>query len=312
MNKFMIVLVAILLLAYGTCDNPVGPNGPEPDTTTIPESKPPIVAEPFTWDGSAGFSLFAGLVLDSQGIQAAWTQALSHGRNTARVCAETEYWNGSPQYPSIPRNPDRLDAFLDTVARIPGAQVLLMGNCTLKHGPHDTAQPLGPQYEWNIKVAKIAAKYPNVALEVVNEPWRFNQVPESAVNRMIADAHRQGVQMVGADDSICKGDRARYAYRGADFVSWHPCRIVNREPWDPSQAILQEWADRNGGMVVLSETVAWDDNGDQCSNGLRTCDKGRIERYQRRCNRASDCVFFFHSEDGLAARVPMSWMALAN
>lgn len=317
MKKYLVVLTAMafLLLACETCDSPIAP--PPPDTTTtVPEPspppvKPPRVDQPFTWDGAHGFSLFAGLILDEQGINAIFSQAFSKGRNTARVCGETEYWPGNDLYPRIPRNLDLLDSFLDTVARIPGAQVLLMPNCTLKGGPHDDKMPLGPQYDWNIKAAKVAAKYKNVAIEVVNEPGRFRAVPPDAVNRMINDARNQGVEWVGADDGICKGDEPRHAYRAANFISWHPCRRVDDEPWDPSRSTLEEWMDAHGSLV-LSETVAWDDDQNQCNNGLRTCDKERIDRYQRRCNRVPGCVFFFHSEDGLAARVPFSWMAGAQ
>jgi len=297
------------------CNSAAGPSPtptsstPEPTPTTTVPAKPPRVDQPFRWDGASGFSLFGGLKLEESEIERIFSQARNARRDTARVCAETEFWPDVEDYPRTPRDLDRLDAFLDTVARIPGAQVLLMSNCTLKHGG------LGwePQRKWNREVAKVASEYQNSAIEVVNEPYHYGHFfhrKEELVRQLIREARAASGLMVGADDSFCtKADNLRhYLYSSVSFASFHPCRNTGSEPWDPPKSHLRELVEQNGGLAVLSETVAWDDNGDECDHFLRTCDRERIRSYERRCEATPGCVFIFHSEDGLAARVPFSWM----
>ena len=309
----LIWLFCLLMVAcpLDDCDSAAGPSPtPEPTTTTTVPAKPPRIDQPFAWEGASGFSLFAGLRLEDSEIEGAFLQARNAQRDIARVCAETEFWPGTEDYPRIPRDLERLDGFLDTVARIPGAQVLLMSNCTLKHGG------LGwePQREWNRKVAQVASEYANVAIEVVNEPYHYGHFfhgKENLVRQLIREARSaSGGLLIGADDSFCtKRENLRhYLYSSVDFASFHPCRNTGNKPWDPPKSHLRELVDENGGLAVLSETVAWDDNGDECDHFLRTCDKERIRIYERRCEATHGCIYFFHSENGLAARVPFSWM----
>jgi hypothetical protein len=292
-----------------TGPSPPTPGNPTTTTTIEPEpTRPPRVDRDFTWDGASGFSLFAGLRLNENEIDNIFRQAQGARRNTARVCAETEFWDDSADYPRIPRNLELLDSFLDTVARIPGAQILLMSNCTLKHGGLNWET----QRQWNASVAKVARKYSNIAIEVVNEPWHpyhFFNHKEGLVRQLIREAHQHapGLQ-VGADDEVCRDGNMTHALLNAvDFASFHPCRETNGNAWDPSKGYLNRLVEANGS-AVLSETVAWNDAGDRCDHFLRTCDRERIRTYERRCERQYGCVFFFHSEDGLAARVPFSWM----
>lgn len=306
---FCLVFVACPL---DDCDSAAGPS-PPPDpvtttTTSVPEG-PPRVDQEFTWDWAAGFSLFAGLRLEEHQIRSLFAQARNARRNTARVCAETEFWRGDESYPAIPRSAEKLRAFLDVVARIPGAQVLLINNCTLKHSSNFKMQE-----EWNIRASRVAGEFKNVAIEVVNEPQRhldFFHDKEHLVRQLIREArtHSGGLQ-IGADDSFHRSSTnlRHYLFSSVDFVSFHPARTSHDRPWDPNRADMREVKDANPGkQVVFSETVAWDDNGDNCSNWLRTCERERIINYERRCEREG-IVFFFHSEDGLAARVPFSWM----
>jgi hypothetical protein len=309
------MMFALLFVAcpMDNCDSMAGPD-PEPPpvttTTTIEEPDiPPRVDQEFTWDGASGFSLFAGLRLDEQEIRTIFVQAHNARRNTARVCAETEFWPDNENYPAVPRSVETLRFFLDTVARIPGAQVLLINNCTLKHSSNFKMQE-----EWNIKASQVAGEFKNVAIEVVNEPQRhldYFHDKEHLVRQLIRDARRHsGGLQVGADDSFHRSSTnlRHYLLSSVDFASFHPARTSNNQPWDPNRAYLRNVKEANPGkQIVLSETVGWDDNGDQCTNWLRTCERERIIYYERRCEREG-IIFFFHSEDGLAARVPFSWM----
>ncbi len=336
MRKFIVglVTVAVLLLACETCDSPTSPPVEPPTTTTTVEpTKPPRVDAEFTWDGMAGFSLFAGLRLTEEEIHIAYNQAFAAGRNTARVCAETEFWPDNALLPRVPRDLDNLNRFLDVVARIQGAQVLLMNNCTLKHGDGISGMD---QTVWNFAVTKTVVgwkcsddyqtcyprdeavePYRNVAIEVVNEPWHWKHYyyhKDGEVRALLRNARNaaEGHQ-VGADDHFCAHtDSYRHYLSGhIDFASFHPCRDAYNKPWDPSKKILKRLVNANGGLAVLSETVAWDDNGDQCEHFLRTCDKNRILDYERDCSEVPGCRFVFHSEDGLSATVPFSWMPQA-
>ena len=158
--------------------------------------------------------------------------------------------------------------------------------------------------------------YRNVAIEVVNEPWHYRHYyhsREGEVRALIREARNNTEHEIGADDHICRDNASYRHYLSGiiDFASFHFCREINGQPWDPAKKHLKRLVNANGGLAVLSETVAWDDNGDQCDHFLRTCDKNRILDYERRCAEVAGCKFVFHSEDGLAANVPFSWMAPA-
>ncbi len=311
MNTFKVLSLCLILLSC-PAEDCNGPTGPPPPTTTTVVPEPPRVDQWFSWDNFYGFSAFAALRLEEEEIRALYRQAMAFGWNTARVCAETEFWDGSDDYPRIPRDLSVLRGFLSTVATIPNAQVLLMSNCTLKHGGLGWEM----QRTWNRKVAREAADFRNIAIEVVNEPWHFRHFFHGkwgSVRQLIREAQTEGVVHVGADDHICRDQALRHELISAvTFPSFHPCRNIKDEPWDPGKGYLERLVDENGGMAVLSETVAWDDNGDQCDHFLRTCSQIRIQSYINRCNKVAGCKFVFHSEDGLAARIPYSWFPLAR
>lgn len=312
MKRALLAVLLAILLSPISCDSSTvtGPSPPPPTTTTTIPSIP-RVDEWFTWGNFHGFSMFAGLRLDEGEIRAAFGQSMAKGWETPRVCAETEFWPGTDDYPRIPRNLTLLRSFLETVATIQGAQVLLMANCTLKHGGLGWEE----QRQWNTAVAEVAVDFKNVAIEVVNEPWHhlhFFFRKWGLVRQLIREAQAVGVLEVGADDHICKDRALRHELLSTvNFPSFHPCREVNGNIWDPRAAYLERLVAANGGMAILTETVAWDDNGDQCDHFLRTCDKDRIQSYIYRCNRTAGCGFTFHSEDGLAARVPYSYFPWA-
>jgi hypothetical protein len=282
----------------------------------------PRVDVEFSWDYYQGFTAFAlGHEGQSQeDVQRLFAEALSYGWNTARICSETEFWNG-PGYPTKPRDKGRLQELLDTIARIPGAQVLLIGDCTLKR-----QVPLSVTEDWARQVADIAKDYANVAIETHNEfdncagrsDWgglARNCPGKQDVRRHIEIYMAAGIQYVTADDSICHGrDEAKtYSFRlsniGARPADFHPCRDKGREPWDPSIDFLQKIAYYNGDFV-LSETVAFMDYSGRC-DGLRTCDKERINRYINNCASVPECRFTYHSENLLAGESP-SWWPIAR
>jgi hypothetical protein len=276
-------------------------------------------------------------------VRATFAQAMSRGWNTARMCAELDFWEGSYQYPRKPRDIALLRWTLDTIARIPGAQVLLVGNCTLK-GPV-------PEIEtrlWAELVASVVAGYGvehdpygkvsptdrflNVAIETHNEfsncagrGWGPHCPGKQDVAEHIRIYRAAGIRYVTADDSLCKGDFTlvfRLFNVGATPADFHPCREVNGQPWDPQRELglgigdmwldamdltfLRRVIDANRGEVLFSETVAYADFSGQC-DGLRTCDKVRVQSFFDRCAAVSQeagrkCRPTFHSEAGLIGK----------
>lgn len=334
----MIVRILLaLLLVVAACDNPL-PSGPTPPpTTSVPvDSRPPRVDQPFSVDAYRGIIAF-GLGHPGQSeddVLRFVNAAMARGWNTFQVCSETEFWDG-PGYPTKPRDAERLDWLLDIFARIPGAQVALIGNCTLKR-----QIPLGEQISvggvsaqevirWSQTVANVAKNYANVAIFTHNEfdncrgrnDWGGR--PENCAGKQDVAEHIRiyrsaGIQVVTADDSYSwprPGDppSLTYGFRlaniGASPASFHPDREKNGQPWDPSIHQLRELA-RYNGVYLLSETVAWMDFSGNCS-GLRTCDMDRINRYIDTCSQVPECRFTFHCENCLAGEVP-TWIPEAK
>jgi hypothetical protein len=304
------------------------------------------VDAPFSWGAFRGFTAFA---LGHEGqteadITALYSVAMSRGWNTGRICAETENWDGDARYPKKMRDLARLRWTLDVIARIPGAQVLLIGDCTLK-GP----VPEPEKREWARQVAEVAMgrggdvvipAFQNVAIETHNEfdncrgrGWGPHCPGKQDVRAHIEIYRGAGIQYVTADDSLCVGPdrRETYAFRLSNIGAWpadfHPCREVRDEPWDPlregplsDQELLQRYGPLavgdthfleqlvryNGGTALLSETVAWMDDGSVC-DGLRTCDQGRIQSYVDRCASVPGCLFTYHSQYLLAGEIPTWW-----
>lgn len=282
-------LVALLM----ACDSPVSVTPPAPSPAPEPPKPQPIVHRQFSWADARGFSAFAALAGD---WVAGWQDALAHGRNTARVCAETEYWDDVHPFVRVPRDLQRLEQFL---AQVPTkGQVLLVANCTLK-GP----VPFEEQTRWNEDVSRLAARHPHVALEVVNEPlncegrgWGPYCLPPFEVKELIRQSLRLGVSQVGADHY--RLDRHPFVPPGT-FASFHP-----RRDSDPTRHQLRELVRLNSGLAVLSETICYDP-GDEFG-GLCTNDMSRIQAFEERCEGVEGCVFFYHSREGLAG-FPSVW-----
>lgn len=323
----MIVRILLaLLLVVAACDNPL-PSGPTPPpTTSVPiVTRPPRVDQPFSVESYRGIIAF-GLGHPGQSdddILRFANAAMSHGWNTVQKCAETEYWDG-PGYPTIPRDPERLREVLDLLARVPGLQVALIGNCTLKR-----QVPLSEQLQWAEAVARVAAEFQNVAIFTHNEfdncrgrnDWGGSDAYCAGKQDVAAHVRvyrSAGIQVVTADDSFSwprPGDppSLTYGFRlkniGASPASFHPDREKAGQPWDPSPNMLRELG-RHNGLYILSETVAWMDYSGNC-NGLRTCDRTRIENYIATCAAEPTCRFTFHCENCLAGEVP-TWIPEAR
>jgi len=300
MKKLALALLLLLL----SCDTPTLPTPP-----TIPDPQPPAppqrVDAPFSWAAYRGDSAFALVGYDEGHIERIIREGLARGFNTPRVCAETEYWDDSGFLKRVPRDIQAVRRLLETAARIEGAQVLLVADCTLK-GP----VPIPEQKEWIREVARLVQReqYQNVAVQVWNESWNCrgrgwgDHCPSRGdVIDMIRTVRQHGIQYVGDDDHICIGE-ADVPHRvtgEATFYAFHPCREVNGKPWDPDVSFLRRMVAANpGAPVVLDETVAYSET--EC-RGLRTCDKERIYRY-RAAAREAGVPWTFHADYGLEAR----------
>jgi hypothetical protein len=277
------------------------------------------VDQPFTWDGFYGYTAFALGHPDQSEIEVrAFISAhMVNGLNTARVCSETGDWDGSLYWlVRKPRDPERLLWLLNIFATIPGAQVLLVGDCTLKR-----QVPLAEAAEWARTVAEVVknSEFRNVAVETHNEPNNCRFRPDWGGSdaycpgkqdiaehiRIYRDA---GIEFVTVDDGVCHTDflnstlEFRYANINAKPADFHPCRTRDDgSPWDPSLSQIRKLTNVNG-PVLLSETVAWGDDG--TCNGLRTCDQNRIQSYLDRCAQVEGCKFVFHSVNGLGGIIP--------
>lgn len=311
-------LIALLLILAIACDNPL-PTMPSP-----PPSPPPVVTRPPRVDQDYSWSTYQGIIAFGLGhpgqseedVLAFVSAAMMHGWNTFQVCSETEYWDG-PGYPTKPRDIDRLVWTLDILARVPGAQVALVGNCTLKR-----QVSLQEQFDWAVQVADAAAQFRNVAIFTHNEfdncagrdDWGGNRnycAGKNEVARHVQMYRGKGFLHVTADDSIgprVPGDSEaktftfRLANIGANPASFHPQREHKGQPWDPDVKFLQKLARYNGDFV-LSETVAWMDYSGRC-DGLRTCDKLRLDNLIGNCAAVTECKMTYHCENCLAGEVP--------
>lgn len=322
-------VTAIIFCMCGEADvtGPSGSELPPPSTMAAPAGDVllPRVDAPFSWNSFHGFTAFAlGHPAQTElDIRLLYGEAMMHGRNTGRICSETEFWDLSQPYLySKPRDIIRLKWLLDIIASIPGAQVLLIGDCTLK-GPV-------PEYKsrnWARAVASLAAEYENIAIETHNEfkscPGR-GWVPHCPTRSDVA-VHVQiyraaGLEFVTVNQAVCKPDlengtlRFRLFGIGVWPADFHPCRDWPRGskvPWDPDLRFLRELVTVNG-MTLLSETVALGDVTGVCS-GLRTCDHDRIQRFVDDCGRVDEensgegCKFVFHSERLLGGDPPDWW-----
>lgn len=309
---FVLAFVVVLACQDSTVTGPT----PTPSVPTPEPAPRPRVDQPFSWDYFQGFTAFAlGHPAQTEAdVERLFAEAMAYGWNTARVCAETENWDGEPSYlVKKPRDLERLRWLLDVIARIHGAQVLLIGDCTLK-GP----VPEPEKREWARQVAEVASDFANVAVETHNEfdncrgrGWGEHCPGKQDVAEHIRIYRAAGIRYVTADDRFCQGpdEPKTYQFRlaniGATPADFHPCREVNRRPWDPSLRELRRLAAYNG-TFVLSETVALGDVSGQC-DGLRTCDMARIQAYVDACAQVPECRFTYHSEALLGGDPPGAW-----
>jgi hypothetical protein len=274
----------------------------------------PRVDIPFSFDAGTGSTLFAGARADEAQIWQEVTRAQSRlGMGTwFRVCAEVQSWPGGDR-PWLPRGVTarpfdstapaytQLHNFLDVMATIPGAQVLLMPICNLKE---DGTSPANRR-KWVETVARLADGYENTALEVANEFVHPNSnISEGEMVTLISTARRNFRGLIGTDDGIRRGNlRYNGALRGlVDFVSFHPCRTDNSHPdgldcnWrgggqNPSPADLREIAEKNG-PYILTETTGFDDFNRP--GGCCTSNRDSIIEYKRACGAIADCTFLYH------------------
>lgn len=314
----ILFFAVVASLVFG-CDR--APTFPDPPPIVEP---PPVTEDPrvdvdFDLEGYKGIIAF-GLGHPGQSKQDVInfvTNATNHGVYTIQPCSETEFWDGSFQYPQKPRDPERLNWLLDILSRIPGVQVALVGNCTLKR-----QVPLSEQLEWARQVAEVAQEYKNVAIFTHNEfdncrhrdDWEGRKeycAGKEDVAQHIRLYKSYGFKYVTADDSFSppvRGDSGQrtYGFRlaniGAIPASFHPAREKDGRPWDPSLHQLQQLG-RFNGDYILSETVAWADFSGRC-DGLRTCDQDRIQDFVDRCVQVPECKFTFHCEACLNGEVP--------
>jgi hypothetical protein len=324
-NKLLLKVVFSLFFLLACEGNfptlPDVPNVPNvPNVPGLPNPPPlPRVDQPFDVDKYKGILAFGiGNPLQTEDdVRAFINAAMAKGWNTFQPCAETEFWDSPPQFPPGSRDPERLKWLLDIFASIPGAQVTLVGNCTLKR-----MIPLSEQLEWARVVAEIASEYQNVAIFAVNEfdncrgrsDWGGNAANcpgKQDIAQLIRVYKDAGIAVVTSDDSFSHPADASqgvdaYVFRLANVGAWpasfHPDRTRGNAPWDPSLNMLNELGRRHG-TYLLSETVAWADFSGNCS-GLRTCDEQRIQDYVDRCAAAIGCRFTYHCENCLMGTVP--------
>lgn len=307
-------IVAFVAIVSVSCDSTFSPDFPETTTTIQPIPVPlpaplPRLDQPFVW--GPGFTSFA---LGHPGqtesdVRSVFSAHRANGINTARVCSETEFWPNTWPLIVKPRDISRLRWLLEVVATMPGAQVLLIGDCTLK-GP----APESEKRDWARSVAQVASEFKNVAIETHNEfancagrGWGPHCPGKQDVRAHVEIYRDAGIQHVTADDRLCKEDFAeggilefRLANVGARPADFHPCREVNGKPWDPSLGNMRTLRQKHG-EVLLSETVAWGDDGD--CDGLRTCDPARMQQIMDNCT-ASGVHCVTHSVAGLAGEIP--------
>jgi hypothetical protein len=330
MKKLLIAIAMVLASCNGT-----DITTPDPIDIPIPDvpgddAPPPLarVDAPFSWEHYQGFTAFA---LGKPGqteedIRDLYSRAMQYGWNTARICSETEFWDGSRSYlPTKPRDAERLDWLLQTIATIPGAQVLLIGDCTLKR-----QVPLEEARAWARVVAETASSFRNVAVETHNEfancrgrkEWGGSAAfcpGKIDVAEHVRIYRAAGIEYVTADDRLHPDDFPgdigfRLANVGAWPADFHPERSGpynsqgSPDPWRRQLRLVYE---RNG-LFLLSETVALGDVSGSCS-GLRTCDLGRIQKYIDECaivdfeNGERGCKFTFHSEALLGGESAGRW-----
>jgi hypothetical protein len=326
-------LIIVMALIFMACNSDITPTTPTPlpnppGMVDEPPTPPPArVDAPFSWESFAGFTAFA---LGHPGqteedIRGLYFDGLSRGWNTARICSETEFWDGNALYPRKPRDAARLRWLLDTIATIPGAQVLLIGDCTLKR-----QVPLGEALNWARTVAAIAGEYENIAIETHNEfancrgrsDWGGSAAfcpGKQDVATHIQSYRNAGISSVTADDRIAYGDfpdniQFRFSNIGARPADFHPQRdrvLGTDSPWDPARRQIRQLYEANG-MVLFSEIVALGDATGACK-GLRTCDMGRIQTFVNECDLVDEengdlgCKIVFHSELLLAGEPPGEW-----
>lgn len=349
-----VFLVAALVACPSSCDNETTTGPTAPPTTpppTEPEPEPtffdrPELTWPFTWHMARTFTLFSGARIGSefqqpvtvntgefedlldlfQQYQHAWPGLIP----TARVCAEVQSW--PTDKPWLPRGVSakpfdqtapaykELEDFLEAAVRIPRAQVLVVAVCNLK----EDGTSLANVKKWTRNVCELAARYPNTAVEVVNEAKHPNSSLEPHVNALISEC-RSGAgrsefatsMQVGSDFNVnanhlrqILGGTFRFPY-AADFYSYHAWR--NPDPTKEEHRHFVRWGLPN--VTVFSEQTCFDDEfglGAARRNGKPTgnCtdDPEQIEDLMRGTEKAGG-VANFHTTWGLGwPNVAIGWI----
>ena len=310
---FTALLAAILLCACGEDGvDIVSPDPPSidvPVTSTPPDPVYPRVDQQFDWSLTRGFTLFAGARASEREVREIFDAYRAHWPGltfTARVCAEVQSWPRNvvylPQGAAARPNFDRTSAaynelkhFLGVAATIPGAQVLVVGICTLK----EDGTSWKHMKKWTGHICGLASQYENTAVEVVNEAhhpnsyFRGNADRVDILMRTCRDATSRHME-VGSDANITEHRRA-YSYdRGlATFLSYHPWRNP-----DPTSDDLRGIVRQRIGGTVFSETTSLDVENYSPDYGGKTTDVSQIMDYARNAEEAGG-VFFFHTTWGL-------------
>jgi len=301
---FATTLAMVMVFALSNCDvDPPTRPTPTPPPAPAPGPPSPPLAAQFAWDDAVGFTAFSATMGSEGEVRALWHRALANGFNTARVCAEVQTWGFTGYLPDgepaeSEENIENLRRWLKVTASIPGAQTLLMPVCTMK----EDGTPLTNVTSWVRFVAKEAAKYPNVAIEVVNEVWKTDSSLRSTEIKiqLLREARASCPQCpLGMDDKFNRPSDVypRKLRRFVDFPSAH----LWRDPPNPGPRVFRRMVQNNGGLLVFSETVPFGDADDRARypsisgrNPNHIADRNRVINLLKSCYSVPGCVLFLH------------------
>jgi hypothetical protein len=308
---FAAVFAALLVIycdSNYTSPTDLPPNPPIVDQIPVTPTPPPRARlnTQFDWTLARGFTLFAGTRADEGQIVDLFFEferEWPHLRKTARVCAEVQSWGGRAWLPrGVSAKPfdntapafKELKNFLDVAVTIPDAQVLVVANCTTK----EDGTSFNDMLKWTRHVCELTSRYPNTAVEVVNEAHHPNSSLRDTPRR-VTELMRNCQQVatrfmeVGSDTNINQR-RTQYEYNRAvaTYLSYHPWRNP-----DPDQAELRAIVRDCIGCTVFSETTGLDVEH-HTSGGLVTEDVEQIIDYARHAEKAGG-VFVYHTVWGL-------------
>ncbi len=315
------IALAVLLMACGDAPMVTGPSPVASPTQPIDPPAPVEIrndVEPDLWSikGSSGFALAQ---YDDSHIRAFIENLIRQGYDCVRVCGETTYWGFAylPAGPDLEGAAEDVRKLLRVTAEYAGFSVLLVPTCTIRDH-RDFATIRG----WTQRVADIVIEkdYKHVFFEAVNEYWH----PASNVrgkDAKVADLIRilrSTGRLVGTDDNIVPGSVVYNPAlrRVVDFPSVHPWRNP-----DPTRREIKRIVDKNGGLVVFSETTAYATQEEVDTFGLlgkgtvalrgggTEGDRRRVIReYKEACESVPGCIWFAHSIEGLHCENTEMWL----